>query len=192
MTTPAEHAELTLSARPHAVSPGSRHTEAATSPPPGPANRAAEQAGPADSAQAAHLAEAGGERTVLAERQAALAAALVAGGPDPEGFDPDRLAAARRALVRKRAGEAAREWPALAVSFGDGWTAAFAAHHAGREPAGALRDGWDLARALRADLSVDAAAELAEREALLRYDGRSAPRRRRFGRVRLAWLRRTL
>jgi hypothetical protein len=128
----------------------------------------------------------------LAERQAALVAALVAGAADPEGFDPARLAAARRALLRKRAGEAAREWPALAVSFGDSWAATFAAHHAGREPAGALRDGWDLARARRAELSVDAAAELAEREALLRYDGSSAPRRRRFGRARLAWVRRIL
>jgi hypothetical protein len=128
---------------------------------------------------------------VLAERQEALVAALVAGAPDPAGFDPTRLAAARRALLRKRAGAAAREWPALAVSFGDSWAAAFTTHHQGREPTGALRDGWDLARARRAELSGDAAAELAEREALLRYDGNSAPRRRRFGRARLAWVRRT-
>jgi hypothetical protein len=133
-----------------------------------------------------------GEVAALAGRQAALVAALVAGAPDPAGFDPTRLAAVRRALLRKRAGEAAREWPALAVSFGESWAAAFAAHHAGREPMGALRDGWDLARARRAELSVDAAAELAECEALLRYDGGSAPRRRRFGRARLAWVRRTL
>lgn len=131
------------------------------------------------------------EVAVLAGRQEALVAALVAGAPDPAGFDPTRLAAARRALLRKRAGAAAREWPALAVSFGDSWAAAFAAHHQGREPMGALRDGWDLARARRAELSVDAAAELAQREALLRYDGSSAPRRRRFGRVRPAWVRRT-
>ena len=48
----------------------------------------------------------------LAARQAALVAALVAGAPDPPGFDPARLAAARRALLRKRAGEAAKHWPA--------------------------------------------------------------------------------
>ena len=54
----------------------------------------------------------------LAARQAALVAALVAGAPDPPGFDPARLAAARRALLRKRAGEAAKHWPVLAASLG--------------------------------------------------------------------------
>jgi hypothetical protein len=47
----------------------------------------------------------------LAERQAALVAALVAGAPDPPGFDPVRLAATRRALLCKRAGEAAKTAP---------------------------------------------------------------------------------
>ena len=65
----------------------------------------------------------------------------------------------------------------LAASLGPRWTATFAAHHAGREPGGALRDGWDLARALRAELTADAAAELARREARWRYDGvAAAPR----------------
>ena len=54
----------------------------------------------------------------LAGRQAELVAALVAGAPDPAGFDRDRLAAARRALVRKRAGEAAKQWPLLAAIAG--------------------------------------------------------------------------
>ena len=58
----------------------------------------------------------------LAERQAALVAALVAGAPDPPGFDPARLAAARRALLRKRAGEAAKHWPVLAASLGPRWS----------------------------------------------------------------------
>lgn len=118
-------------------------------------------------------------------------AALVADAPDPAGFDPARLAATRRALLRKRAGETASAWPVLASSLGDRWASTFAVQHAGREPHGALRDGWDLARALRAELSADAATELAEREALLRYDGNSAPRPRRFGRARLALVRRT-
>ncbi|HEY0816941.1 MAG TPA: hypothetical protein VGE11_27005 [Pseudonocardia sp.] len=126
------------------------------------------------------------EPPALAERQAALVAALVAGASDPAGFDPARLTATRRALLRKRAGAAARAWPALATFFGDRWASTFAAHHAGRPPGGALRDGWDLARALRAELTADAAAELAEREALLRYDGKTAPRPRRLGRARLA------
>jgi hypothetical protein len=116
----------------------------------------------------------------LAERQAALVAALVAGAPDPPGFDPARLAAARRALLRKRAGEAATHWPVLAASLGPRWSTVFAEHHAGREPAGGLRDGWDLARALRLGLSVDAAAELRDREALWRYDGARPPRPRRL------------
>lgn len=127
----------------------------------------------------------------LAERQAALVAALVAGDGPPPGFDPARLDAARRALLRKRAGEAARQWPVLATSFGPRWVPIFAAFHDGRPSEGGLRDGWDVARAHRADLTSDAAAELAEREALLRYDGRSAPRPRRLGRLRLALRHRT-
>jgi hypothetical protein len=122
----------------------------------------------------------------LAERQAALVAALVAGGPVPAGFDPARLAATRRALLRKRAGEAARAWPLLAASLGADWTRRFAAYADGREPAGALRDGWDLARTLRGqgELAGGAVAELAEREAALRYDGASAPRPRRWAGLR--------
>lgn len=121
-----------------------------------------------------------GHSDALAERQAALVAALVAGAPDPPGFDPTRLAATRRALLRKRAGAAATHWPVLAASLGPRWSAAFAAHHACREPGGALRDGWDLARALRAELTPDAAAELRDRETRWRYDGAHPPRPRRL------------
>ena len=121
-----------------------------------------------------------GDAGTLAERQAALVATLVAGAPDPPGFDPGRLAAARRALLRKRAGEAAKHWPVLAASLGPGWSAAFAAQHAGREPGGALRDGWDVARALRAELTADAARELRDREARWRYAGVRPPRPRRL------------
>jgi hypothetical protein len=116
----------------------------------------------------------------LAERQAALVAALVAGGSLPPGFDPALIAATQRALLRKRASAAAREWPVLAASLGTAWPRVFAAHRAGHEPVGALRDGWDVARALldRGGLAPGAAAELAERESRLHYDGRSAPRPR--------------
>jgi hypothetical protein len=122
----------------------------------------------------------------LAARQAALVDALVAGGPVPAGFDPRTLAVARRALLRKRAREAAAVWPLLAASLGPDWPATFAASVAGRPPAGALRDGWDLARRLRAAraLGVAAAVELAEREVTLRYDGAGPPRRRRLPAVR--------
>jgi hypothetical protein len=115
----------------------------------------------------------------LAERQAALVAALVAGAQDPPGFDPTRLAAARRALMRKRAGEAAKHWPVLAASLGPRWATTFAAHHEGRESAGGLRDGWDLARALP-ELTADAARELRDREAHWRYDGTGPLRPRRL------------
>ncbi|WP_316689101.1 hypothetical protein [Pseudonocardia sp. H11422] len=113
----------------------------------------------------------------LAARQAELVAALVAGGPLPAGFDAGRVAVARRALLRKPAGEAARVWPLLAASLGPAWPGTFAAHADGHPPAGALRDGWDLARALRAggEPGDGGAAELAEREVGRRYDGVRPP-----------------
>ncbi|MEU1590972.1 hypothetical protein [Micromonospora sp. NPDC005710] len=120
-------------------------------------------------------------RAGLAERQAALVAALVAGGAPPPGFAPGPLAAARAALLRKRAGEVARHWPLLAAGLGAGWSTTFADWAARRPTAGSLRDGWDLARALHDEdeLPPAAAEELAVREARLRYDGRGAARPRR-------------
>ena len=117
----------------------------------------------------------------LATRQAALVAALVAGAyPYPAGFDTSRLAATRRALVRKRAGAAAAVWPLLAASVGPDWPAAFAASVQGRPPTGALDDGWELARTLyrRGELGAAAAVELAEREVTLRRTGSGHARRR--------------
>lgn len=122
-------------------------------------------------------------RDRLAARQAALVDALVAGGPPPPGFDTARLDATRRALLRKRAGLAAESWPLLAASFGGSWNAVFARHRDGHEPVGALRDGWDVARAVTG-LTGAAAAELAAREAAFRYDGRRAPRPRLRTRLR--------
>jgi hypothetical protein len=77
-------------------------------------------------------------------------------------------------------------WPLLVASLGADRSARFAAFAAARAPAGALRDGWDLARELRRDgeLTGAAAVELAEREVAWHYDGRSAPRRRRGPAVR--------
>ncbi|MEO3774889.1 hypothetical protein [Micromonospora sp. B9E7] len=121
-------------------------------------------------------------RAGLAERQAELVAALVAGGPPPAGFAPGPLAATRAALLRKRAGDVARHWPLLAAGLGAAWSTTFAGWAARRPTAGSLRDGWDLARALRHQhtLPPSAAEELAVREARLRYDGRRAPRPRRM------------
>lgn len=125
-------------------------------------------------------------RAELAAAQRALVASLVDGADPPPGFDPHRLAVARTALARKRAGEVARHWPLLAASLGDAWPAAFVRWATGRRPAGGLRDGWDFARALAADNRLPglAMAELAGREVGWRYDGSSVPRRRRLPAVR--------
>lgn len=89
---------------------------------------------------------------------------------------------ARRALLRKRAGEVAAAWPLLAASVGHGWTASFAAWAPRRPPQGSLRDGWDLARDLAAagQLAPLGQEELAAREVTWRYNGRTAPKRRRL------------
>jgi hypothetical protein len=89
----------------------------------------------------------------LAARQAALVEALVAGGPDPAGFDVARLASTRTALLRKRAGETAKLWPLLAASHGNRWQATFAADP-GRAPTSspsARPAGATTARALPAE-----------------------------------------
>lgn len=102
----------------------------------------------------------------LAARQAALVAALVAGAAIPAGFDHAGVAAARRALLVKRAGEVAVAWPLLAASFGPGWSERFVTWAAARPPLDPLRDGWHFARALAdaGELPQLAVTELAERE----------------------------
>jgi hypothetical protein len=125
----------------------------------------------------------------LAERQAAVVAALVAGAPAPPGFDTHRVRATAAALLRKRTGEVAAAWPFLAAALGADWSASFGAWAAGRPPAGALRDGWDFARSLDgspAGLPPLAAQELALREVTWRYDGTGVPRRRRGPALRRA------
>ncbi|OLL73999.1 hypothetical protein Ae168Ps1_2382 [Pseudonocardia sp. Ae168_Ps1] len=116
----------------------------------------------------------------LAGRQAALVAALVAGGPDPAGIPTHLLTATRTALLRKRAGAAAAAWPLLAAGIGPEWPRVFADRFAGVPPYGAEREGWDLARELDAAgaLGPGASRELADREHTFRYDGRTAPSRR--------------
>jgi hypothetical protein len=95
--------------------------------------------------------------------------------------------AARVALLRKRAGEVARQWPGLAAGFGPAWVREFGRWAAARPTQGSLRDGWDLARDLvgRGALPATAGAEFAAREAAWRYDGASAPRARRGPAVRI-------
>ncbi|MEV4348165.1 hypothetical protein AB0J83_27230 [Actinoplanes sp. NPDC049596] len=128
-----------------------------------------------------HAGQPGGGPGSLAERQAALVEALTSQGSVPPGFDAFRFEAARVALLRKRAGEVSRQWPMLAAGFGDRWKREFAEWAAARPTQGSLRDGWDFARELvrQRALPAIAAAELAEREATVRYDGLSAPKPRR-------------
>ncbi|GAB1646165.1 hypothetical protein [Krasilnikovia sp. MM14-A1259] len=124
----------------------------------------------------------------LAERQAELVAALTGGVAVPAGFDARLVEAARVALLRKRAGEVARQWPLLAAALGERWPHEFARWAAARPTQGSLRDGWDLARELVEQGALPAAAgeELATREAVFTYDGRSAPRARRVPALRRA------
>jgi hypothetical protein len=140
------------------------------------------------SSASAHGESSDPARADLAARQAALVDALVAGGPVPAGFDPDHLAGARRALVRKRAGAAAAQWPLLAASLGPDWPAVFAASVAARPPTTAFDDGWELARALhgRGELGDSAAVELAEREVSLRRTDAGGHARRRLPAARWA------
>lgn len=131
-----------------------------------------------------HAGQPGGAARSLADRQAELVGTLTSGAPVPDGFDARLVEVARVALLRKRAGEVAKAWPALAASHGAEWQRTFARFAAARPTQGSLRDGWDLAREVGADLRADAAEELAAREALQVYDGEHAPRPRRLPAVR--------
>lgn len=107
----------------------------------------------------------------LSAAQEALVKALVGGGPLPPGFDQGRVDAARRALLRKRAGEVAKAWPLLAAALGPtaadtGFVARFVAWAESRPSEGSYADGLAFARHLRSTgaLPALAATELAARE----------------------------
>jgi len=93
----------------------------------------------------------------------------------PPGFHPAHIAATRSALLRKRAGEVAHRWPAVAASYGRSGASPSAT---GGHPAAA----WVHSRRLgfRPHQPPDRcrALELAVREVLWRYDGVTEPRRR--------------
>jgi len=143
---------------------------------------APERDGPA---QAAEPGPADPDRAAYAAQQAQLLDALLRGDGYPEGFVVADADAAGAGLRRKRARAVAHAWPALALSFGDGFGARFDAF--ARDPAAPaagdpLADGLAFARfAGRAALTDDARAEL-----LL---GRAAMRRRGPW-IRAVWLRR--
>lgn len=177
-TAPTAFATVTATTAPAVASPLSASRTAAGRVAPVDV-RGAQHPGPRHpgSAEPAHASSAGSR---LSADQAGLIATLVAGAPEPAGFDGRRLDATRRALLRKRAGEVATVWPLLAASLRPDWPRMFVEHAAGHPPLGALRDGWDLARALRSRglLPGGAVGELAERDADMRYDGTGAPRPR--------------
>ncbi|MCC3772495.1 hypothetical protein [Streptomyces sp. UNOC14_S4] len=84
-------------------------------------------------------------RRRLARDQAALLAALVAGGPVPRGFDPERLEVQRKALLAKRAEGLVRAAPELALILGREFPGLFHAYARTRPlAAGPRRDALDF------------------------------------------------
>jgi hypothetical protein len=134
-------------------------------------------------------------RERLAERLSSLTAALVAGAPAPDGFDPRMFGAARSALLNKRAREVAHTWPRLAAALGTTWRPMFREWADGRPPRGSLCDGFDFARHLARTGVLPpgpATGELAAREGFWSYDGQTPPRRRRLPPFARPWLGRLL
>lgn len=91
-------------------------------------------------------------RQALAGAQAALVAALVAGGQVPPGFDRERLRVQETSLIAKRRRTVARLHPDLVVALGDAFAAEFHAYARGRPkpPGGSHADAHDFAAHLRA------------------------------------------
>ncbi|MFI7704454.1 hypothetical protein [Nonomuraea sp. NPDC049480] len=87
----------------------------------------------------------------LAEAQARLVAALVAGGDIPDGFDQERMRAQAASLVAKRRGIVARIRPDTAVAAGADLAAEFAAYARSRSapPPNYRTDADDFAAWLR-------------------------------------------
>lgn len=77
----------------------------------------------------------------LADRQAALVRALVAGEAVPAGFDPVAVGAAAHALLHKRAREVAARHPELVYVTGPDFTERFVewARHCPKDGTDALR-----------------------------------------------------
>lgn len=113
----------------------------------------------------------------LADAQAALVRALVAGGPQPFGFASDDLDAAADALARKRARQVVRAWPGLATGWSgpETFEAAVArwAQARPRGPGGARDDGAAFLDTARPVLSAPAARR-EQAEARARYRVRPA------------------
>lgn len=113
------------------------------------------------------------ERAELARRQTELLAALVAGGPVPEGFDPARLRVQSWSLAAKRRDGVSRTLPVLATALGERWPRVFmewARTHPKPETGGSRADTLAFVEHLR-----DAGELPDEVEAALGSDAESAP-----------------
>jgi hypothetical protein len=90
-------------------------------------------------------------RRRLAEAQAEVVAALVAGGEAPEGFDRERLGVQAWSLIAKRRAIVARMRPDAVTAVGDDLAAEFAAYARARTspPPGYHADADDFATWLR-------------------------------------------
>lgn len=108
------------------------------------------------------------ETDALAERQAALVRALVAGGPVPDGFDTDSVVAAARALLHKRADEVARRFPLLAHAGGEDFTARFIAWAADRPKTSTASDATAFAEHAGIALPATGASSRGRRSLLRR------------------------
>ncbi|MEV0106885.1 hypothetical protein AB0H42_11175 [Nocardia sp. NPDC050799] len=82
----------------------------------------------------------------LADRQAALVRALVAGEPVPAGFDPAVVGAVAHALLHKRAREVAARHPDLVYATGPDFTERFVEWARNRPKDGTTADALRFAR----------------------------------------------
>ncbi|AYF76024.1 hypothetical protein D7D52_21735 [Nocardia yunnanensis] len=88
------------------------------------------------------------DRPTLAQRQAALVRALVAGDAAPAGFDAGDLAATAHGLLHKRAEEVRRRFPHLAHAVGADFTARYLEWARTRPKTTTVGDAAAFARAL--------------------------------------------
>ncbi|WP_327149123.1 hypothetical protein [Nocardia sp. NBC_01329] len=87
-----------------------------------------------------------GQAPGLADRQAALVRALVAGEPVPPGFDPAGVHATAQALRYKRAREVAVRYPGLVHAAGPDFTTRFVEWARARPRSGTAADAVRFAR----------------------------------------------
>ena len=104
------------------------------------------------------------DRAGYEARQAELLRALIRGDAFPEGFEPDKAAAASRSLWRKRMRAVQVAWPGLAVALGERFEARFEAYARSVAPPAfghGYADGLRFARTLERDeLTDDVRVEL--------------------------------